>query len=229
MGEWLNLTEAALKLQTTPDALRQKVKRNRLQGMRGNDNRMRVWVESEDADSATQPPPEPTKYPDRSPDGRPNRTTPGHPNTVDSKAHPEPHQGAADLSGSIPAVAYREVVLTLQAALERQEQHYREQAAQLQAGNDQLRAGYEQRLTQQHADHERQLTQVRAAHATEVTQLREDADRRVDQLRTDFDRRLDQQRADHQRERQSDRFWTVLVATLALAEILAGGHWLKLW
>lgn len=43
-GEWLSLTEAARRLDTTPDALRQRVRRGRMHASRGNDSWLRVWV-----------------------------------------------------------------------------------------------------------------------------------------------------------------------------------------
>jgi outer membrane murein-binding lipoprotein Lpp len=45
-GEWLTYTEAARRLGTTPDAIRQRVKRGQMQGSRGNDGRPRVWVDA---------------------------------------------------------------------------------------------------------------------------------------------------------------------------------------
>lgn len=42
-GEWLTYTEAARRLGTTPDAIRQRVKRGQMRGSRGNDGRPRVW------------------------------------------------------------------------------------------------------------------------------------------------------------------------------------------
>jgi chromosome segregation ATPase len=44
-GEWLTYTEAAKRLGTTPDAIRQRVKRGQMQGSRGNDGRPRVWTD----------------------------------------------------------------------------------------------------------------------------------------------------------------------------------------
>jgi chromosome segregation ATPase len=42
-GEWLTYTEAAKRLGTTPDAIRQRVKRGQMKASRGNDGRPRVW------------------------------------------------------------------------------------------------------------------------------------------------------------------------------------------
>jgi chromosome segregation ATPase len=42
-GEWLTYTEAAKRLETTPDAIRQRVKRGQMKASRGNDGRPRVW------------------------------------------------------------------------------------------------------------------------------------------------------------------------------------------
>jgi chromosome segregation ATPase len=44
-GEWLTYTEAAKRLGTTPDAIRQRVKRGQMQGSRGNDGRPRIWAD----------------------------------------------------------------------------------------------------------------------------------------------------------------------------------------
>ncbi len=46
-GEWLTLGEAALRLGTSPDALRQRIRRNKVLARRGNDGRPRVFVASE--------------------------------------------------------------------------------------------------------------------------------------------------------------------------------------
>ena len=43
-GAWLTLTEAALRLGTSPDALRKQIKRGKLSASRSNDGRPRVWV-----------------------------------------------------------------------------------------------------------------------------------------------------------------------------------------
>ena len=45
-GEWLSLGDAARRLGTTPDAIRQRIRRNRVLARRGNDGRPRVFVES---------------------------------------------------------------------------------------------------------------------------------------------------------------------------------------
>jgi hypothetical protein len=66
-GEWLTYTEAARRLGTTPDAIRQRVKRGQMQGSRGNDGRPRVWVDAHPDGQATEP------SPDKSPNS-PNRT-----------------------------------------------------------------------------------------------------------------------------------------------------------
>lgn len=69
-GEWLTYTEAAKRLGTTPDAIRQRVKRGQMQGSRGNDNRPRVWT------AARLPGQENERGSDKSPDS-PNRTESG--------------------------------------------------------------------------------------------------------------------------------------------------------
>jgi hypothetical protein len=66
-GEWLTYTEAARRLGTTPDAIRQRVKRGQMQGSRGNDGRPRVWTDARPGGQVTEP------SPDKSPNG-PNRT-----------------------------------------------------------------------------------------------------------------------------------------------------------
>ena len=45
-GEWLSLGDAAHRLCTTPDAIRQRIRRNKILARRGNDGRPRVFVES---------------------------------------------------------------------------------------------------------------------------------------------------------------------------------------
>ncbi|CAK0751817.1 putative Helix-turn-helix domain-containing protein [uncultured Gammaproteobacteria bacterium] len=45
-GEWLYLSEAAPKLGTTLDALRQQIRRGTVTATRGNDGRMKVYVPS---------------------------------------------------------------------------------------------------------------------------------------------------------------------------------------
>jgi len=44
-GEWLSLGEAARRLGTTPDAVRQRIRRNKILARRGNDGRPRVYLE----------------------------------------------------------------------------------------------------------------------------------------------------------------------------------------
>ena len=66
-GEWLTYTEAARRLGTTPDAIRQRVKRGQMQGSRGNDGRPRVWVDAHPDGQVTE------LSPDKSPNS-PNRT-----------------------------------------------------------------------------------------------------------------------------------------------------------
>jgi hypothetical protein len=53
-GEWLTYTEAARRLGTTPDAIRQRVKRGQMRGSRGNDGRPRVWVDAHTDGQATE-------------------------------------------------------------------------------------------------------------------------------------------------------------------------------
>jgi hypothetical protein len=65
-GEWLTYTEAARRLGTTPDAIRQRAKRGQMQGTRGNDGRPRVWTAARPNGQATE----------QSPDS-PNRTESG--------------------------------------------------------------------------------------------------------------------------------------------------------
>jgi hypothetical protein len=69
-GEWLTYSEAAKRLGTTPDAIRQRVKRGQMQGSRGNDNRPRVWVAARPAGQVTE------ASLNRSPES-PNRTESG--------------------------------------------------------------------------------------------------------------------------------------------------------
>jgi hypothetical protein len=66
-GEWLTYTEAARRLGTTPDAIRQRVKRGQMRGSRGNDGRPRVWGDARPDGPATE------LSPDKSPNS-PNRT-----------------------------------------------------------------------------------------------------------------------------------------------------------
>src|SRR4051794_207724 len=66
-GEWLTYTEAARRLGTTPDAIRQRVKRGQMRGSRGNDGRPRVWVDAHPDGQVTE------LSPDKSPNS-PNRT-----------------------------------------------------------------------------------------------------------------------------------------------------------
>ena len=54
-GEWLTYTEAAKRLGTTPDAIRQRVKRGQMQGSRGNDGRPRVWAKERSTAQITEP------------------------------------------------------------------------------------------------------------------------------------------------------------------------------
>lgn len=53
-GEWLTYTEAAKRLGTTPDAIRQRIKRGQMRGSRGNDGRPRVWSDARPAEQATE-------------------------------------------------------------------------------------------------------------------------------------------------------------------------------
>jgi chromosome segregation ATPase len=53
-GEWLTYTEAAKRLGTTPDAIRQRVKRGQMRGSRGNDGRPRVWTEIRQSGQMTE-------------------------------------------------------------------------------------------------------------------------------------------------------------------------------
>ena len=53
-GEWLTLGEAALRLGTSPDALRQRIRRNKILARRGNDGRPRVFVMSEHTEQTEQ-------------------------------------------------------------------------------------------------------------------------------------------------------------------------------
>lgn len=69
-GDWLTYTEAAKRLGTTPDAIRQRVKRGQMRGSRGNDGRPRVWA------PARLPGQETERSSDKSPDS-PNRTESG--------------------------------------------------------------------------------------------------------------------------------------------------------
>jgi hypothetical protein len=66
-GEWLTYTEAARRLGTTPDAIRQRVKRGQMRGSRGNDGRPRVWTDARPGEQVIEP------SPDKSPNS-PNRT-----------------------------------------------------------------------------------------------------------------------------------------------------------
>ena len=66
-GEWLTYTEAARRLGTTPDAIRQRVKRGQMRGSRGNDGRPRVWVDERQDRQVTE------LSSDKSPNS-PNRT-----------------------------------------------------------------------------------------------------------------------------------------------------------
>jgi chromosome segregation ATPase len=66
-GEWLTYTEAARRLGTTPDAIRQRVKRGQMQGTRGNDGRPRVWSNARPNGQTAE------QNPDKSLDS-PNRT-----------------------------------------------------------------------------------------------------------------------------------------------------------
>jgi chromosome segregation ATPase len=66
-GEWLTYTEAAKRLGTTPDAIRQRVKRGQMQGSRGNDGRPRVWTDARPNGQALE------LSPDKSPNSS-NRT-----------------------------------------------------------------------------------------------------------------------------------------------------------
>jgi hypothetical protein len=66
-GEWLTYTEAAKRLGTTPDAIRQRVKRGQMQGSRGNDGRPRVWSDARPNGQSLEP------SPNKSPNS-PNRT-----------------------------------------------------------------------------------------------------------------------------------------------------------
>lgn len=43
-GELMLLADAAARMNTTPDAVRQRIKRGTLRGVKGNDGRMRVFV-----------------------------------------------------------------------------------------------------------------------------------------------------------------------------------------
>lgn len=69
-GDWLTYTEAAKRLGTTSDAIRQRVKRGQMRGSRGNDGRPRVWA------PAPLPGQEAERSSDRSPNS-PNRTESG--------------------------------------------------------------------------------------------------------------------------------------------------------
>jgi hypothetical protein len=66
-GEWLTYTEAARRLGTTPDAIRQRVKREQMRGSRGNDGRPRVWADAGPVGQLTE------RNSDKSPNS-PNRT-----------------------------------------------------------------------------------------------------------------------------------------------------------
>jgi predicted RNase H-like nuclease (RuvC/YqgF family) len=66
-GEWLTYTEAARRLGTTPDAIRQRVKRGQMRGSRSNDGRPRVWVDERQDRQVTE------LSSDKSPNS-PNRT-----------------------------------------------------------------------------------------------------------------------------------------------------------
>lgn len=56
-GEWLTYTEAAKRLGTTPDAIRQRIRRGQMRGSRGNDGRPRVWSDALPAEQPIGPSP----------------------------------------------------------------------------------------------------------------------------------------------------------------------------
>lgn len=56
-GEWLTYTEAAKRLGTTPDAIRQRIKRGQMRGSRANDGRPRVWCDARHTGQTTEPSP----------------------------------------------------------------------------------------------------------------------------------------------------------------------------
>jgi chromosome segregation ATPase len=60
-GEWLTYTEAAKRLRTTPDAIRQRVKRGQMKASRGNDGRPRVWSDVRLIEQATEQSPDSPK------------------------------------------------------------------------------------------------------------------------------------------------------------------------
>jgi hypothetical protein len=113
-GEWLTYTEAAKRLRTTPDAIRQRVKRGQMRGSRGNDGRPRVWIDARPNGQTTE------QSPDRSPAG-PNRTE-------------------SELSGHLKALEDHVETLKGQLAAERQgrEQDRVDYAAELQRIRDEL-------------------------------------------------------------------------------------------
>ena len=68
-GEWVTLGEAAMRLETTPDAVRQRIRRNKILARRGNDGRPRVFVEFAHAEQTERAAGERSVIPNRTESG----------------------------------------------------------------------------------------------------------------------------------------------------------------
>lgn len=108
--ELVLLPEAAARLRTTPDAIRQRIKRGSLRGVKGNDGRLRVYVSKADQPTERDQTPTEPDRPNVQSDNRPNDRTPNQTELV------------AEL---------RRQVERLEGELQRQDQLHREERQQL--------------------------------------------------------------------------------------------------